>query len=143
MREATVIASWVQDVLTKIEYGATDQCWRWKGYHDVNGRPQQGTNRAGVSQMVTHRVLAIFTGCPVPDGCEAHHTCETPWCVNPWHLRVLTQTGHRQQHRKAPVACRNGHDYTPENTGWTNRPAGPQRYCKQCNRERAARNRRP
>ena len=129
----------MNDVLGKIEYGPRSECWRWRGQHSEGGRPQHGTARSGVSTMASHRVLAIFTGCPVPAGCEAHHTCGNAWCVNPWHLRVLLQAGHRQVHRRAPEACVHGHAYSPENTGWQKRGDALRRYCKTCNRARVAR----
>jgi len=133
MRDKTVA-----DILQKIDYQGRDECWGWLGSHDVNGRPQHGTGRDGISTMVSHRVLMIFTARPPMADEEAHHTCETHWCVNPWHLVPMLRAGHRQLHRKAPVACPKGHPYTPENTGWQTKDGYQRRYCKQCNRERAA-----
>lgn len=54
--EVTPAPSWVSDLLVKIEYGPRDACWRWLGHHDVNGRPQHGTSRSGISTMASHRV---------------------------------------------------------------------------------------
>lgn len=132
MREA-----WVKGVLSKIEFGPKDACWGWRGA-TVKGRAVHGRRQDGISTMVTHRVMAVFTGEPPPPGMEAHHVCENPACVNPWHLVPMLRSGHRHHHRKSPVACPKGHPYTPENVGWVTKGGNRCRYCKRCNRERAA-----
>jgi len=127
-------------VLTRIEYDRRDRCWLWQGGHGArDGRPRYEHSGTG-EQLVSRIVYRIFFGAPVPEGWHLHHECENPRCVNPWHLRPLTPPAHNQVHRRLRSECKNGHAYTPENTGWVTRQGGKtERYCKACHRERQAR----
>ena len=37
---------------------------------------------------------------PVPDGCEIHHTCEVPTCINHRHLVAKNVSEHRSEHSR-------------------------------------------
>src|SRR4051794_7297420 len=61
---------------------------------------------------VVHKLLYEKLIGPVPEGCELHHTCETPACGNPWHLQPLTSKNHP---KRRPLLdrthCPAGHAY--------------------------------
>jgi hypothetical protein len=92
---------------------------------------------------------------PVPEGYELHHLCEDNRCRNLDHIVMVTRAEHMQldgragpdspatKARRAITRCAQGHDLTPENTGW-NRHAPPraaQRYCRTCRRDAQRRRR--
>jgi hypothetical protein len=63
-------------------------CIPWIGGFSANG---YGAIRSDSGQqLVAHRVsYELFIG-PIPDGLLACHTCDTPKCVNPFHLFLGT-----------------------------------------------------
>lgn len=72
--------------------GAVDAngCAPWNGRRYRDG---YGEFRVSGRSVAAHRVAVwIKTGAPVPEGCVVCHTCDHPWCVNPDHLFVGTQS---------------------------------------------------
>lgn len=68
------------------------------------------------------------------------HTCDNPPCIWPGHLFVGDQADNEQdkvakrRHRySARDECKNGHEFTPENTHL--RADGRGRTCRACSRE--------
>lgn len=125
----------------------TDQCWLWTsplnpngyGYFLLNGR-----------SMTAHRAAhLLFTG-PIPTGTVVDHLCRLKACVNPAHLEAVTQ-GENVRRGNASVAvtlsnrrrgeamthCRQGHEYTTENTKYEPRKGNrrPSRRCLACQRD--------
>lgn len=68
----------------------TDDCWNWRGRVNHNGyglflyegRPGAMAHRASIE---------ISSGKKIPVGMVIDHICHNPPCVNPTHLRVVTQ----------------------------------------------------
>jgi HNH endonuclease len=84
---------------------------------------------------------------PIPEGFEFHHRCRNKGCVNPFHLEVVTVLSHRNYHRseipmaaanKAKTHCPRGHEYTAENTYFSQRLNSVMRHCRACRRIVAA-----
>jgi len=62
-------------------------CWRWRR-GKTNG---YGMTTVGKSTIQAHRLFYRMLVGPIPAGLHIHHTCEVRDCVNPAHLRAMTQ----------------------------------------------------
>lgn len=70
----------------KIDKKGPDECWHWTAFKNDQGYGKLSVGNRPVK--ATHLVL-IFTGSPrpeYPNNC-ALHSCDTPSCCNPAHLR--------------------------------------------------------
>src|SRR5574340_407485 len=74
----------------KVSPEALTGCWLWTGavkelgYGVIGlGTREQGTSKA-------HRVSWELHNGPIPSGLNVLHSCDTPSCVNPDHLRLGT-----------------------------------------------------
>lgn len=67
--------------------------WPWTldkdGYGQVRIHGHKGAHRI---------VYAVFNG-PIPDGLHVLHTCDTPACVNPAHLKLGTHADNMRDKR--------------------------------------------
>ena len=120
-----------------------DGCWLWTGRtHDGYGY----VSWAGRNRRVHRLMYELLVG-PIPDGLHIDHLCRVRSCCNPKHLQPVTNA---ENLRRSPLvgfnngnaaksSCRNGHEFTAENT--YQRPSGG-RTCRACNRDSAARTQR-
>lgn len=70
----------------KVDKRGEDECWLWTAA--VN---QRGGGRFSPSHHRTdaaHRFSWVLAGNEIPEGMFVYHTCASPSCVNPRHLRV-------------------------------------------------------
>jgi hypothetical protein len=123
--------------------GGDDACWLWRGGYDGKG---YGRLKVGRSYVGAHRfAYEHFVG-PIPDGLVLDHfACDTPACVNPRHVRPVTQRENLMRSDTLPARCQakthcpRGHEYTAENTLWCRTGGGrAARRCRECNRQRCA-----
>ncbi|WP_084844898.1 HNH endonuclease signature motif containing protein [Prescottella equi] len=73
------------------------------GWNDLNGR------RCGTT---AHRAAWVAVNGQIPEGMTVDHTCKQRRCVNPAHLRLLTnyENARRTSGRDWPIGeCANGH----------------------------------
>lgn len=105
------------------------------------------SHRFGYGQMrikkKTHNVYRIvyeLINGPLGKGQVIRHKCDTPQCCSPNHLEVGTQTDNMQDMSRRgrcvnqntnKTHCKNGHEFTLENTLYS---AGS-RICRTCNTE--------
>lgn len=115
MRTAKPIA---ERLFPKVD--AAGICWLWTGakYRSGYGAINQGGDK-GVT--VVHRVVWQLLVGPIPDGTELDHLCRVRACCNPDHLEPVTRAenvarGSQRAGVPRRTHCKNGHEYTPENT---------------------------
>lgn len=63
-------------------------CWIWTAYIQPNGYGKVYVNGR---VRLAHRVVYELLGGPIADGHVLDHTCRVRSCVNPVHLRQVTQ----------------------------------------------------
>lgn len=71
----------------KVERGARDECWLWRGAKNSDG---YGVIRTPEGLRLAHRTALVLHGRD-PGHLVARHSCDTPACVNPAHLKAGTQ----------------------------------------------------
>ena len=115
---------------------AEDGCWLWVGhcnrggYGILGGRPRP--------QLAHRLVWAALVSSDVPEHLHHRLTCAKR-CVNPDHLTGTTNAEHPDsapRWQAAKTHCKQGHEFTPENTY---RPSRGGRKCRTCAREVEAR----
>lgn len=85
---------------------ADSGCWMWAAYRMKNG---YGLFRTPTRNELAHRVShRLFNG-PL-DSRDVMHSCDTPACVNPMHLRLGTRTENMQD-AKRKLRIRRGGDH--------------------------------
>jgi hypothetical protein len=121
-------------------------CWIWLGAVTKSG---YGIIRIdGKTKLATHLSLEL-NGFPRSGSDFALHSCDTPSCVNPDHLRWGSQqenmadmedrTGHWNARK---THCKHGHEYTAENTIVCKGHNGnPKRNCRKCQEIRSQKRR--
>ncbi len=138
--------SYVEPILRfmpKFELGAVPahnpelgQCWEW-----IAGKNHQGYAKfkwEGRTRSGHIFAYEYFIG-PVPEGFQLDHLCRNKSCVNPWHLEPVTGSINvfrgPNKHREK-THCKNGHEFTTENTYVTCRGkyGRSQRHCRTCHR---------
>ena len=104
----------------------TSPCIEWHLRRDKGGYGRKwykGATRAA------HRVAWEKANGPIPTGMTIDHLCFNPGCVNLEHMRLLSPIENmRNQRQKYRTHCKNGHEYTTENT----RLEHGKRICRKC-----------
>lgn len=115
-------------------------CWVWTGVC-INGYGQFWDGQKG---RKAHRwAYEHFVG-PIPDGLHLDHKCRVRPCVNPDHLRPVTNKENIlcgisfSAVNAVKTHCAHGHEFTPENTYYTKMVGREgRRACRACNARNA------
>lgn len=105
-------------------------CWIWPNAPDSDGYP---IVKVGGRSRRAHRLFYEMLVGPIPDGLQLDHLCRVRNCVNPEHLEPVTCRENVQRGLKGRLLthCRNGHEFSSDNTYVT--PDGS-RTCRECQR---------
>lgn len=124
----------------KVEKGTgPDNCWIWTACKVKRG---YGRFNAAGKTISAHSWAYLNLVGPIPHGWELDHrlTCERG-CVRPSHITPRTAVEHALQPdsagglQRGKTHCKQGHEYTPENTEFRiNASGGVGRVCKACHR---------
>jgi hypothetical protein len=106
--------------MSRIETGAPDECWRWKGFTTPKG---YGSISIAGKSLPAHRVsLAWLKGERLLAGLVIDHRCGNRACVNPAHLEQVSAGTNALRSETGPSAvnarktrCKWGHDLAGEN----------------------------
>lgn len=90
---------------------STDDCWLWGRQIDSKGYGQ--LTNSGI-RYSAHRFMYLAYRGDIPTGLEVDHICDTPRCMNPDHLQLLTHAENTRKRFK-PNHCNYGHELTPDN----------------------------
>lgn len=98
------------------------------GYAQVGWQEPDGRMVA----ELCHRVVWCWTYGDIPDSMTVDHICHVRQCVNPEHLRLLSNVKNASDNGMATKThCPKGHEYSPENTNvYTNPNTGY--TCRKC-----------
>jgi hypothetical protein len=117
---------------------SVDKCWEWTAYTTPRGYgmfnvPSESSS-TGMRSISAHRFSYEIHYGPIPEGLVVDHLCFNRLCQNPRHLRLLTAIENSLRENRKPIdACKNGHEFTEENTTYHTKTGA--RVCVICAKE--------
>jgi HNH endonuclease len=116
-------------------------CMLWQGWKSEKGYGQITVPNSGGKTTSIHRAMFLHFKGPIPEGLVLDHICRIRHCGNPDHLEFKTsgdntRCGDTWKVNGLKTHCRNGHEFTPENTMLekTRRGGEFHRSCRTCKR---------
>jgi len=132
--------------LSKISVNSTTGCWEWNAGKTAGGygifmvpynQKTPGSRSMPKRNFSAHRVsYEIFNG-PLRSELVIDHMCRNRACVNPNHLREVTENENALENNSSPLAinsqkthCIHGHEFTPSNIARQKNGGRKCRICK-------------
>lgn len=113
------------------DWGHATPCWIWQGYTEKTGYGRITVNKR---RWRAHRWMYEQEVGPIPEGLTLDHLCGVRNCVNPDHLEPVTlvenslRGGSPWARNRRKTHCLRGHEFTKENTFWSEGSRG----CRLC-----------
>lgn len=126
--------------LSKIISTPDNECWTWGGFVENGryGRFDIKNSEGKWNWFYAHRVSFLIFNGKLTDGLVVDHKCKNKSCVNPDHLREVTNRFNVVVNSTSKFAinakvekCPKGHPYSGKNLMMTKKG----RACRECNRE--------
>lgn len=110
-----------------------DGCWDWNGPHDSDGYGRFEIKNAEQQTIGAHRFSYLWLVGDISEGLVLDHLCRNVGCANPLHVEPVTVAENQRRGLNGALKthCKQGHEYTPENT--LIRSTG-RRWCRECRR---------
>jgi uncharacterized protein (DUF433 family) len=100
---------------SKVDKAGEDECWLWTASLNHYGYGQiQMLGPLGRRPTQASRVAYTLTHGPIPEGGWVLHSCDTPACCNPAHLRLGTPKENSQDMVNRGRAAKPGARITPD-----------------------------
>lgn len=106
----------IQYFTKHIQLDIISGCWNWTATINNVG---YGLFRFNGKLGVAHRFSYEYYNGKIPDNLVVNHLCRNRRCVNPSHLEVVSKKENLLKgitHLEKKIHCKNGHEYTLENT---------------------------
>lgn len=122
---------------------APNGCWMYQGNIPKPPPRNYGAISYRCKTWRTHRLAYHLAKGPIPDGMVVMHTCDTPPCCNPDHLKLGTHLENMADCRAKDryyyanlTECKRGHPFDEANTYIITTPSEQfgLRQCKACRR---------
>jgi len=94
---------WEDRFWSKIE--KTDECWLWVAGMRPNG---YGQFSVGYKKFYPHRLAYELANGPIQEGHVIDHRCHVKACVNPEHLRSISQKQNAENRSSAAFVGKSG-----------------------------------
>lgn len=146
---AKIVDWWTEAYLPKVVvyegkmvWGVKGRCYRWTGsFISSRGNRRPACKIPGTRKnTLVYRMIFIYLDGEIDPRLEVDHLCHRGWCVNYYHLDLVTRLVNQQRYGDLTTHCPNNHPYNKVNTKWYDRGNG-RRACRVCHREREARRR--
>jgi hypothetical protein len=126
-------------ILDRCTEDVATECWVWNLSRNVQtGYAQSSPCLRQFGSISVHRAAFVLWVGSIPAGLQIDHLCRNHACVNPAHLRAVTQKVNILAGTGSPAInakkthCKQGHEFTAENTMVRKGRYGPQRSCRIC-----------
>lgn len=106
--QSTDVQSLPSNFTSRVDFGGRGGCWQWTGYVMSTGYGQYTISR---KHYLAHRVAYELLVASIPAGAFIDHRCFNRSCVNPEHLRAVSNKQNMEHlsgpHRDSSTGLRN------------------------------------